>query len=61
MTGLNEEVAEVLDSYVAHWNAWEMDALRALWDADEKEPIYVAEETPALIGWEAGQVAGSAA
>jgi hypothetical protein len=53
MTGLQEEVADVLGRYVAHWNAWEMDALKALWDADEEEPIYVAEETPALIGWEA--------
>lgn len=53
MSTLKDEVTAVLERYVAHWNAWEMDAVKALWDADEKEPIYVAEETPPLIGWDA--------
>jgi len=53
MTAIHDEVADVLNRYVAHWNDWEMDAVRALWDPDEAEPIYVAEETPPMIGWDA--------
>ena len=53
MSDLKDEIGTLLDRYVAHWNAWEMDAVRGLWDPDEAEPIYVAEESPALVGWDA--------
>ncbi|MSO64261.1 MAG: hypothetical protein EXQ85_00395 [Alphaproteobacteria bacterium] len=53
MTDLRAEIHAVLTTYVERWNAWEMAALRAMWDADEPEPIYVAEERDALIGWDA--------
>ncbi len=53
MSDLKDDIGTLLDRYVAHWNAWEMDAVRGLWDPDEAEPIYVAEESPALVGWDA--------
>jgi hypothetical protein len=53
MTELEAEIGAVLERYVSHWNDWEMDAVKGLWDPDEPEPIYVAEEAPAHIGWEA--------
>jgi hypothetical protein len=52
MAELEAEIGAVLERYVSHWNEWEMDAVKWLWDADEPEPIYVAEEAPAHIGWE---------
>jgi len=53
MATLYDDIRAVLDRYVERWNAWDMAALRALWDPEEPEPIYVAEEREALIGWEA--------
>lgn len=53
MAELEAEIGAVLERYVAHWNDWEMDAVKGLWDPDEPEPIYVAEEAPAHIGWDA--------
>ena len=53
MSTLTEEIQEVLDTYVAHWNAYETDAMVNLWDRDEPDPIYVAEELDPLRGWDA--------
>jgi hypothetical protein len=50
---LYDEIDAVLKRYVERWNVWDMAAVRTLWDADEPEPIYVAEEREALIGWDA--------
>ena len=44
MSTLQEDIQAVLDSYVAHWNNYEADAMAAFWDRDEHDPIYVAEE-----------------
>lgn len=53
MASLQEDIQTVLDRYVAHWNAYEIDAMMALWDRDEPDPIYVAEELDPLRGWDA--------
>lgn len=53
MADLHDEVQTVLEQYVAHWNAYETDAMIALWDRDEPDPIYVAEELDPLRGWDA--------
>ncbi len=53
MSTLAEDIQTVLDTYVAHWNEYNADAMIALWDRDEPEPIYVAEEIDPLRGWDA--------
>ncbi len=50
---LHAAVAAVLDEYFTRWSASDMEGLQELWDADEPDPIYVAEEREPLIGWEA--------
>jgi hypothetical protein len=50
---LHDEITAFLDDYVAKWNAYDSTGLKAMWDADEREPIYVAEEREPLIGWAA--------
>ena len=50
---LTGEIEAVLAAYVEAWNDYEMRTLRRMWDAEEAEPIYVAEECDPLIGWEA--------
>jgi hypothetical protein len=52
MSTLQEEIQSVLDTYVAHWNDYDADAMIAMWDRDEPEPIYVAEEIDPLRGWD---------
>jgi hypothetical protein len=53
MSTLQEDIQAVFDSYVAHWNNYEADAMAAFWDRDEPDPIYVAEEIDPLRGWDA--------
>jgi hypothetical protein len=50
---LHAAIAAVLDEYFTRWSASDMEGLQELWDADEPDPIYVAEEREPLIGWEA--------
>ncbi|MDA0368345.1 MAG: nuclear transport factor 2 family protein [Proteobacteria bacterium] len=53
MTSLHDELGGFLRTYEAAWRGGNYDAVRALWDSDEPEPIYVAEESAPLIGWAA--------
>lgn len=53
MSTLQDDIQSVLDTYVAHWNNYDADAMAAMWDHDEPEPIYVAEEIDPLRGWAA--------
>ena len=50
---LHDELQAFFDDYVAKWNRNDSAAMKALWDLDEPEPIYVAEEREPLIGWQA--------
>lgn len=50
---IDQEIATFVADYVRIWNAYEVPALRALWDAEEPSPIYVAEESEPMIGWPA--------
>ena len=53
MTDLSETITDVLASYVDHWNDYDVEPMIAMWDGDEPDPIYVAEEREPLHGWEA--------
>ncbi|MCB2109217.1 MAG: nuclear transport factor 2 family protein [Rhodobacteraceae bacterium] len=50
---LHDEIKAVLDDYIAKWNVYDIPGMKALWDSDEAEPIYVAEERDPIIGWQA--------
>jgi hypothetical protein len=50
---LHRELAEFLDAYFAAWNVYDVPAMRALWDLDEEQVIYLAEECEPHIGWPA--------
>ena len=50
---LHDELQAFFDDYFAKWNRNDGAGLKALWDLDEPEPIYVAEEREPLIGWPA--------
>ncbi|NQV81498.1 MAG: hypothetical protein HQ495_13160 [Alphaproteobacteria bacterium] len=53
MASLHDELEGLLRTYETAWRGGNYDALRALWDSDEREPIYVPEESAPLIGWTA--------
>lgn len=53
MTDLSETITNVLTTYVDHWNEYDVDPMIAMWDEEEPEPIYIAEEREPLIGWDA--------
>jgi hypothetical protein len=49
-----EIAATVLALYERCWNEHRITALETLWDVDEPNPIYIAEEVAdTLIGWDA--------
>ena len=50
---VQEEIQAVLDTYVAAWNEYDADTMATMWDRDEADPIYVAEELDLLRGWDA--------
>ena len=50
---LTDELTAFFDDYIAKWNRNDAAGLKAMWDMDEPEPIYVAEEREPLIGWPA--------
>ena len=41
---MNADIDTLLDSYISAWNSMDFDTLQSLWDADEKEIYYLAEE-----------------
>ena len=49
---VEEEIGAVLAEIESCWKRHDFGGLRALWDADEPRPIYVAEEAPALTSWQ---------
>ncbi len=53
MGSLQNEIQATLEQYVAHWNDYDVESMIALWDRDESDPIYVAEELDPLRGWDA--------
>ncbi|GIW07305.1 MAG: hypothetical protein KatS3mg060_2110 [Dehalococcoidia bacterium] len=44
MAELREELALLLDTWQTYWRTKNFDGLAELWDQDEPEPLYVAEE-----------------
>lgn len=50
---LHRELSDYLDAYFDAWNVYDVGRLRALWDEDEPNVIYVAEECEPHLGWEA--------
>jgi hypothetical protein len=50
---LDEELTLFLESYFEAWNRYDVPTMEALWDREEKTPIYVAEECEPHIGWPA--------
>ena len=51
MDPLQSELAGFLDAYFEAWNAYDVDRMCALWDGDEANVIYLAEECDPHIGW----------
>jgi hypothetical protein len=41
---MNADIDTLLDSYISAWNSMDFETLQSLWDADEKEIYYLAEE-----------------
>lgn len=41
---MNADIDTLLESYICAWNSMDFDTLQSLWDADEKEIYYLAEE-----------------
>jgi hypothetical protein len=50
---IEREIGDFVAEYVRLWNAYDVPAMRALWDEAEPSPIYVAEEAEPMIGWPA--------
>ena len=50
---IDQEIAVFVADYVRLWNAYDVPAMRAMWDEAEESPIYVAEESEPMIGWPA--------
>ena len=48
---ITDEIGGVLADIESCWKRHDFEGLRALWDGDETQPIYVAEEAPALTSW----------
>jgi hypothetical protein len=41
---MNTDIDALLDGYICAWNSMDFDTLQSLWDADEDEIHYLAEE-----------------
>lgn len=50
---LHRELSEYLDAYFDAWNVYDVARMRALWDEEEPDVIYVAEECEPHHGWPA--------
>ncbi|MCS6803027.1 MAG: nuclear transport factor 2 family protein [Chloroflexota bacterium] len=44
MADVRDEVAQLLQTWQAYWRAKDVEGLASLWDQDDPEPLYVAEE-----------------
>lgn len=53
MTDLQTELTNWLDDYFAAWNVYDVAAMRGLWDEDEPNVTYLAEECDPFHGWDA--------
>lgn len=51
-TPLHDELSAFLDAYFEAWNRYDVPAMRALWDEDEKDVLYLAEESEPRHGWD---------
>lgn len=53
-SGLTAELTRYLDEYFDAWNAYDVSRMRAMWDEDEEDVLYQAEESEeAAVGWKA--------
>jgi len=52
-TVLHQELTEFLHAYFAAWNVYDVPAMRALWDEEEENVLYLAEECEPHHGWPA--------
>lgn len=50
---IEQDIGAFVDRYIALWNAYDVPAMRAMWDEREESPIYLAEEAEPMIGWPA--------
>ena len=53
MSKLAEDLGAALETFSKAWCDADHDGVLALWDHDEPNPIYIAEEAAPLIGWDA--------
>ncbi|RED16786.1 nuclear transport factor 2 family protein [Parasphingopyxis lamellibrachiae] len=53
MSVLHDRISAYLDAYFEAWNAYDVPAMRALWDESEDNPVYLAEECAPHHGWDA--------
>jgi hypothetical protein len=54
MNSISREIERTLELYRTCWERLDFAGLRQLWDPDEPEPTYLAEESSSvLFGWEA--------
>lgn len=49
---LHAELTTFLDAYFAAWNQYDVPAMRGLWDEEEPDVLYLAEECEPHHGWE---------
>lgn len=52
---IDAEITAYLDAYFAAWNVYDVAAMTALWDEDEANVLYLAEECEPHHGWPAIQ------
>ncbi|HET9428907.1 MAG TPA: nuclear transport factor 2 family protein [Allosphingosinicella sp.] len=50
---LHRELSDFLDAYFAAWNIYDVQRMRALWDTQEEQAVYLAEECEPHVGWQA--------
>ena len=53
MASLHEELTQFLDAYFEAWNRYDVADMRALWDEEEPDVTYLAEECEPHHGWDA--------
>lgn len=53
MNGLDAELTQWLERYFEAWNRYDVADMQALWDTDEPDVTYVAEECDPFHGWDA--------
>jgi hypothetical protein len=54
MSDLQQEIEQLFSEYAAIWNSQELARLKELWDEDDPDPFYLAEEQDGWkFGWDA--------